>query len=150
MNVRILARVVTYDADEKKILLVKNRGMNFWYAPGGRWEHDKENILEAAKREVREEAGLDVKIVRLLYVQEFHATPDTIFFETFWLAQPGEHKTLDELHLDLDPNGQVEIAQWFSKEELRGLKVFPKRLGDTFWENIEELLGEEDPFIGVS
>lgn len=150
MNIRILARVVAYDHKENKILLVKNRGANFWYAPGGGWEQDKENILECAKREVKEEAGIDVDIMRLLYVQEFHATPDTIFFETFWLAKPIGDANINELHIDLDPNGAVEKAQWFSQPELQDIKVFPKRLKNTFWENINGIIQAEDPFIGVS
>lgn len=32
MNIRILARVVTYDHEENKILLVKNKDTNFWHA----------------------------------------------------------------------------------------------------------------------
>lgn len=150
MNIRILARVITYDHEENKILLVKNKGTNFWYAPGGGWEQDKENILECAKREVLEEAGIDVEIMRLLYVQEFHATEDTIFFETFWLAKPIGDKSINELHIDLDPNGAVEKAQWFAQSDLQDLKVFPKRLNNTFWENVGRVIKDEDPFIGVS
>ncbi|OGD30270.1 hypothetical protein A2W39_01900 [Candidatus Azambacteria bacterium RIFCSPHIGHO2_01_46_10] len=150
MNIRILARVVTYDHEENKILLVKNKDTNFWYAPGGGWEQNKENILECAKREVKEEAGIDVEIIRLIYVQEFHATADTIFFETFWLAKPTGDRSINELHIDLDPNGAVEKAQWFSQAELQDLKVFPKRLKNTFWENIGRIIKDEDPFIGVS
>lgn len=150
MNTRILARVVTYDHKNNKILLVKNKGTNFWYAPGGGWEQDKENILECAKREVKEEVNIDVDIVRLLYVQEFHATPDTIFFEIFWLAKPTENTTLNKLHVDADPNGVVEKAQWFSQSELQDLKVFPKRLKNTFWKNVNKSITDEDPFIGVS
>ncbi len=150
MNIRILARVVTYNHKENKILLVKNKDTNFWYAPGGGWEQDKENILECAKREVKEEAGLDVEIMRLLYIQEFHATADTIFFETFWLAKPIGDTNINELHIDLDPNGAVETAHWFSQTELQDLKVFPKRLKNTFWDNIDRVTKDEDPFIGVS
>jgi 8-oxo-dGTP pyrophosphatase MutT (NUDIX family) len=150
MNTRILARVVTYDLKENKILLVKNKDTNFWYAPGGGWEQDRENILECAKREVKEETGIEVGIARLLYIQEFHATVDTIFFETFWLARPIGDTSINELHIDLDPNGAVEKAQWFSQPELQDIKVFPKRLKNTFWENINALVGSEDPFIGVS
>lgn len=149
MNVRILARVVTYDATEKKILLVRNKDTNFWYAPGGGWEHEKENILQCAVREVKEEAGLDVEVLRLLYLQEFHATPDTIFFETFWLAKPIGDTKLSELHIDLDLNGAVEEARWFSKEEIQEVKVFPKRLKNTFWNSDDTILIAEDPFIGV-
>ena len=150
MNIRILSRVVVYDQPNKKILLVKNKGTNFWYAPGGGWEHEKENILQCAEREVVEEVGLRTNIKRLLYAQEFHATEDTIFFEIFWLAVPKEGTEIDESHMDLDPNGQVETAKWFSKEDVQELKVFPKRLKNTFWENVERLLEDEDPFIGVS
>ena len=150
MNIRLLARVVVYDAATSKILLVRNKGTNFWYAPGGGWEHEKENILQCAVREVKEEAGLDVDVLRLLYLQEFHATVDTIFFEMFWLAKPTGDIKLDETHVDLDPNGAVEEARWFSKSDLQELKVFPKRLKNTFWDNVESALKSEDPFIGVS
>lgn len=149
-SIRILARVVTYDAINKKILLVRNKNTNFWYAPGGGWEHEKENILECAVREVKEEAGIDVQILRMLYMQEFHATPGTIFFETFWLAKPSGETKISELHIDLDPNGAVQEARWFSQEEIQALKIFPKRLKNTFWEHIDSLLTSEDPFIGVS
>ena len=150
MNIRILARVVVYDRKDNKILLVKNKGTDFWYAPGGGWEYEKENILQCAEREVVEEVGLKVNIKRLLYTQEFHATEDTIFFEMFWLAVPKEGTEIDEAHIDLDPNGQVETAKWYSQEELQELKVFPKRLKNTFWDNISRMLEDEDPFIGVS
>ena len=150
MNIRILARVVIYNPEDNKILLVKNKGTNFWYAPGGGWEYDKENILQCAEREVTEEVGLSVEIKRILYLQEFHATEDSIFFETFWLAVPKAGTEINENHIDLDQNGQVETGRWFSKEELQDLKVFPKRLKNTFWDNIDKFIIEEDPFIGVS
>ena len=150
MKIRNIARVITYDKKTNKILLVKNKGTEFWYAPGGEWEHDKENILEAACREVKEEAGMSVNIKKLLYVQEFHATEDTIFFETFWLAELVGDQTLNDQHIDLDPNGQVEQARWFDKEKLQDLKIFPKRLKNTFWDNISRALTDEDPFIGIS
>jgi len=150
MDIRILARVVVYDPQENKVLLVRNKETSFWYAPGGGWEYNKENILECAKREVGEEVGLIVDIKKMLYLQEFHATKDTIFFETFWLGIPQEGEKYDKEHMDLDPNGQVEEAKWFLQTELAGLKVFPKRLKDSFWENIDTFLETEDPFIGVS
>lgn len=149
-KLRILARVVTYDENAGKILLVKNKGMKFWYAPGGGWEYENENILECAKREVYEETGLHVDIKKMIYVQEFHDSAESIFFETFWLAQPSHEQSLNENHIDLDPNGNVETAQWFNQEELQNLKVFPERLKNIFWDNIESITNGEDPFIGVS
>lgn len=149
MNLRILARVVVYDPAESRILLVRNKGMKFWYAPGGGWEYDTENILLCAKREVKEEAGIEVDIKKLLYVQEFHESSGTIFFEIFWLGIPSGEANLNKDHIDLDPNGQVEEAKWFSKDELKDLKVFPDRLKDSFWEEAKKSFAGEDPFLGV-
>ena len=150
MKIKIVTRVVTYDKDSKNILLVKNRGQGFWYPPGGGWDYDKENIVECAEREVFEETGLKIKIVKLLYVQEFHDAPGSISFETIWLAKPVNGTKLDKLHIDRDVNGKVEKAQWFSKGEVQTIKVFPERLQNTFWANIDKFLQNEDPFIGIS
>jgi len=144
-----IARVVTYDKRANKILLVRNKNTAFWYAPGGGWEFENENILECAKREVFEETGLHVDILKLLYMQEFHGSEEIICLEVFWLAKLSHDQELDSLHLDLDPKGEVEEAKWFSLAELQDLKVFPKRLRDTFWENIKMLEISEDPFIGI-
>ena len=150
MKMRIVTRVVTFDSESKKVLLVKNRDQDFWYPPGGGWDYDKENIVECAEREVYEETGLKIKIARLIYIQEFHDTPDSVSFETVWLAEPSKGTKLDELHIDQDVDGKVEKARWFSKEEIQNKKVFPKRLQNTFWVNLDKLLVSEDPFIGVS
>lgn len=150
MKIRNVTRVVTYDKDDRKVLLVKNRNQDFWYPPGGGWDYDRENIVQCAEREVFEETGLKVKIIRLLYLQEFHDSTDSISFETVWLAKPDAETKLNELHLDQDVDGKVEKAQWFSKEDVQSIKVFPKRLQDSFWVNVDKFVQDEDPFIGVS
>jgi len=147
MKVRIVSRSVIYNNNKNKILLVKNKGGDFWYPPGGEWDYEREDILQAAVRETKEEVGLNIKILRLLYLQEFHATANTIFFEVFWLATPLQNKSLDKKHIDA--GGKVETGKWFSRDELQSLKVFPKRLKDSFWESLGKLLKEKDPFIGV-
>lgn len=151
-KIKLIARVITYDNVTNKVLLVRNKGTSFWYAPGGGWEFERENIVECAKREVLEEAGLHVDIKKLLYVQEFHGNEgpvETVCLETFWLAYLSHEQELNKDHIDLDPNGAVEEAQWFSQEEIRDLKVFPDRLKNIFWENIQNFIASEDPFIGV-
>ncbi|MCH7883054.1 NUDIX domain-containing protein [Patescibacteria group bacterium] len=150
MKIRLVTRVITYDQGSKKVLLVKTRDQDFWYPPGGEWDYDKEDVVTCAEREVAEETGLEVKVIRLLYVQEFHEAPDSISFETIWLAKPTRETELNELHIDRDVDGKVEAAKWFSRGELENAKVFPKRLQNTFWENIDRFLQDENPFIGVS
>lgn len=148
MKVRILARAVIYSPKTRQILLVKNKGANFWYAPGGGWEHKSETIKQCAAREVLEETGLNVKIQRLLYMQEFHEAPQTIFFETFWLAEPTHNQILNNTHID--QNGIVETAKWFDQEQIQDVKVFPERLKNNFWNNLEQINNIEDLFIGVT
>ncbi|MGD8374229.1 MAG: NUDIX hydrolase [Candidatus Woesebacteria bacterium] len=149
MKVRILARAVTHDSKKKQILLVKNKGANFWYAPGGGWEYEHETIKQCVVREVLEETGLNVKIQRLLYMQEFHESEQTIFFETFWLAKPTHNQTLNNMHID--QNGIVETAKWFNQKQIQDVKVFPERLKSSFWHELEHNISiTEDPFIGVS
>lgn len=149
-KVRLIARTITYDSATDRVLLVKNKNASFWYAPGGGWEQNSETIQECAVREVYEETGLHVQVERLLYLQEFHESPGVIFFETFWLGKLTHDQSLQDAHIDLDPSGSVEAARWFSKEELQDLKVFPKRLQNSFWSTIKSVTTTEDPFIGVS
>jgi len=54
-----------------KILLIRHRrdARFYWVLPGGGLETG-EGLVAGAAREVREETGLDVKILRLLYVAE--------------------------------------------------------------------------------
>ncbi len=56
-------RVLVIDGDQ--ILLVRGHGQNQWHLPGGAVERN-ETLAEAAQREVREEAGCNVEIERLL------------------------------------------------------------------------------------
>lgn len=148
-KIKPIARIVTYDKQANRILLVRNKNESFWYAPGGGWEFETENIVECAKREVLEETGLHIDVQRLLYMQEFHGSEEVVCLEFFWLAKLSHEQDLNSAHVDLDPNGAVEEARWFSQVELQDLKIFPKRLKDTFWKNIQTLEDSEDPFIGV-
>lgn len=64
---RTIVSVLCFNEQEDAILLVQQRystGELGWALPGGTWEID-ESAEEAARREVKEETGLDVEIVRL-------------------------------------------------------------------------------------
>lgn len=54
-----------------KLLLVKHTAdSNYWALPGGRVDYG-ENILDALRRELKEELNLEPKIGRLLYVYQW-------------------------------------------------------------------------------
>ena len=97
-----------------------------------------------------EETGLDVEIKKFLFLQEYHESKESIFFETIWLANTKNTTELNNNHIDLDPNGKVEEVRWFSKEDLIDKTIYPKILKDFFWENLKETLEGYDRFIGVN
>lgn len=148
MKKRINVRVVTYDPDKQSILLVRNRNDNFWYPPGGGLEAD-EDLTECATREMLEETDLHVDLIRLLYAQELHEPKnDMAYIELFWLAKLSHEQEINKDHVDLDPQGSVGEAKWFTKADLQDLTIFPERLKNTFWDNVDKTV-DEDPFIGV-
>ena len=148
MTFRTLARVVVYDKNSQRILLIRNKNTDFWYVPGGGWEYEKENILECGVREVKEETGLDVVTDKFMYLREYHESPEKIFFETFWLAHPKNTVDLNKDHVDMDLNGKVEEAKWFTQQELLRLTIFPEFLKNKFWSDVEKIGSDEDRFIG--
>lgn len=61
-----------FDASRTKILLTRRADNRLWCLPGGKIEPG-ESVAEACLREVREETGLQVRVVRLIGV---YSSPD--------------------------------------------------------------------------
>lgn len=150
MKIRIGARAAVYDRERDAILLVRCKGADYWHLPGGGWEAEKENILECAAREVKEETGLEVEIGRFLYMQEFHSAWDTIILESFFLSYPKGEITLREDHIDQDPDGSVEESGWFTRQQVAEMQVYPEVFRDRFWKELETPDEENDRFLGVN
>jgi 8-oxo-dGTP pyrophosphatase MutT (NUDIX family) len=113
-ELRVLCRVVTYDPATHSILLVRNRDQKWWCAPGGGWDHAQETILECAKREAFEETGVQVNIVKLLYVQTLHIKKqNSIWLEQFWLAEPPERKTPFPFSKEIPPPPNQKCKECF-------------------------------------
>lgn len=61
-------RATIYNTKIKKVLLLqRNDGNNVWEIPGGKTENN-EDIVDALKREVKEETGLIINEYKLVYV----------------------------------------------------------------------------------
>ncbi|HEY5806178.1 MAG TPA: NUDIX hydrolase [Candidatus Saccharimonadales bacterium] len=98
-----------------KLLCVKLKPYNgltteakpYWCLPGGGVD-DCEPLEEAMRREMVEELGVEPKIGRLLYVQQF-AHKDNDFLEFFFHIENAQ----DYLHVDLGKttHGAKEIAE---------------------------------------
>ena len=142
----IISRAIIVNKTKDKILLVKNKDGDFWYPPGGNWELEKESIKDCAIREAKEETGFDVKLLKFMYSQEFrNEKRGKAMIELFWLCEV-EEKEING-HIDQDANGQVELTQWFRKEDLQDKVVFPEVLKNRFWEEIGAVLSEQDKFL---
>ena len=110
--------------DAGRVLLIHKIDNNLWALPGG--GHDAgERITDTAVREVREETGLDVEIVRLIgtYTDPRHvmAYDDgevrqqfSLCFEGRWTGgQPREDGT------------ETKAVRWVEPEDLDGLNIHP-------------------------
>lgn len=129
-NYRIVGVAVYNDA----VLLHRTAEEDFWTVPGGRAEMG-ETAETTLKREMREELGVDIEIVRLLWFSENFFTYDArryheiaLYFlmrfpaESPYLTQPGPFLGQEE-----EPK---LIFQWFSRqpEVLAGLPLQPSFL----------------------
>jgi ADP-ribose pyrophosphatase YjhB (NUDIX family) len=70
-------RVAGVAIQNGRILLDRNSRNSYWVLPGGHPEM-MESMTDALRREVREEIGVDVEVVRLLWIMEnfFHKNKD--------------------------------------------------------------------------
>jgi len=86
-----------------------------WKLPGGGVEAH-ELMLEALRREVREEVGLEIRPGRLLLITNWLKTGTSLGRMRFYFV--ADHARGKIALTD----GEVAKARWFSKRELQGLK----------------------------
>jgi phosphatase NudJ len=87
-----------------------------WYLPAGRVEPG-ETFAEAAIRETREEAGVEIQLEGILKVQHSPRT-DGQRLRVFFLA-----RTVDDRPPKSVANEHSLEAAWFSLDELRGVEL---------------------------
>ncbi|NCB45074.1 MAG: NUDIX hydrolase [Clostridia bacterium] len=139
------ARVVIFN-DRKEVLMVKHHqdGKDIWLVPGGSIE-EGENALEAARREVLEETGLNVEIGKMLWHVEEVSPRRGQRFVNFFLGEV----TGGTLVVGQDPergvdHQVVEEVRYVSRDEMQGLEVlYPEYLKNELW----ELLERKDGFL---
>jgi ADP-ribose pyrophosphatase YjhB (NUDIX family) len=130
MNTIIVAGPVI--VEDSKVLLVKHGDDKFWKFPGGRLEdfdfQTKDDVLEeTCRREVKEEMGIEIEIVRSLLPMLIRKDDDTNVILLHYLAKRvGEIAAgddiaewkwvdIDNLPNDIAPNIKVvinELIHW--------------------------------------
>lgn len=91
--------------EKEEVLLIRHvrRG---WEIPQGRVE-EGENLVEALKREVREEGGVEIEVGPLAAVWSMVSSPSAVIFAFLGRYAAGE----------LNPTGDSAEAAWFSGAE---------------------------------
>ena len=105
-------RATIYNTKTNKVLLLqRNDGNNVWEIPGGKRENN-EDIVEALKREVKEETGLTINEYKLVYVSPIFENHPFLkpFLNIGYLCFTEESEiSISNEHLDY---------KWVSVEEL--------------------------------
>jgi len=104
---------------EKKILLVRHIGRDFYALPGGKVD-EGEDVQTAIRRELKEELNRDAEVGNLLFVHEFQYPGGDMSVEFFFHITNGSDFVgeLDGTH------GEKELAEitWLPMEELQNIK----------------------------
>ena len=107
--------VVIQNKKEKVLLLRRGAAVRTevgrWENPGGEIE-EGESPVQAAIREVKEELGVEVELVRLLYFDEFPADSNGVIW-TAGLFQGRNHE-----QPEIKEPKKCSAIGWFSRDEL--------------------------------
>jgi 8-oxo-dGTP diphosphatase len=135
-----MPRVVVLN-DARELLLVRHnhrttaRRECFWVVPGGAVEPG-ETSLEAAIREVREETGIEVEILRLLWlVEETGAAGGGSSSQAYFLGIPRGGELRVGGDPEMAPEDQViDDARFIARAEVASLdRIYPEIMRSEFW-----------------
>lgn len=103
---------------DDKLLLCRQNNRNFWVLPGGTQEPD-EGMADCALREMKEEASLDIRVDKLLYVADF-LHPKRHVIDAFFLA------TYLGGELAMETTENLNDIGFFSYEEVVSMSIEPE------------------------
>jgi len=133
-DTRFNYRVAGIAVHEGSVLLHQAEGEDFWTFPGGRAEFG-ETAEQTLKREMREEIGIEVEVVRLLwFVENFFTYADNRYHEIglyFLMRLPITNNCLVEPGSFQGQEEEVKLTfQWFPRrpEVLSSLPLLPSFL----------------------
>ncbi|QLH85058.1 NUDIX hydrolase [Halosimplex pelagicum] len=95
-----------------ELLLVEQAAIDTWVLPGGEVEHD-ESVREGARRELGEEAGIDVTYDGLGVLGEVRFHSDG--HETWGVLPIFEGEAVSSDLEVCDPDGEITDARWFDE-----------------------------------
>ncbi len=135
---------------DDRILLVRHGktvgNSAFWAPPGGGVGYG-ETLQDCLKREFQEETGLEVKVERFLFVNEFLEPPLHAVEFIFEVSIVG-----GELQTGTDPEAAaneqlIEQVQWLTVKELQEIPYKDKHRSLQLLLSLDDLLGLKHYFI---
>lgn len=145
----------TYILDEDQVLLIYHRKLQKWLPPGGHIDPN-ETPPEAAKREAREECGLEVELAlqENIWIEESNAVsmerPFLCLLENIPAHGPvPAHQHMDMIYVARPIGGKLQRNQqecadmrWFTLEEVEALQSEEEIFHETK-RTIRLLLGQD-------
>lgn len=123
---------------DKKILLVTNQAVDYYYSVGGRVKIG-ETSLEAVKREVYEETSLKIDVIKLLAIHEnFFIEENTSepFHEISLFYLMDDHFNIEDVRSNSHTESNVsESIQWVPFDKLDEITLYPAFLKEKLRNN---------------
>ncbi len=146
-------RVGVFLFKDHKVLLIKHvnpeTGETWWVPPGGGIQ-GAESIFEAAKREAKEEANLDIETGKVCYVRQFiyeeFDQNNADFYITAKVVGGDEH--IGNLKGMGGDEHFIKELKYFSQKEIADITVYPSVLRDIVWQDLAKGFPELK-FLGV-
>lgn len=128
-NIRVTGILI----ENNELLIVKQKlsDSRNWSLPGGRLERG-EILEQGLKREFKEETGLDIEVVKLLYLCDVKSSSNTVLHVTFLVKRLGGEITLPTNEFDANP---IHDVRFVPVDELTGYgfsQDFVKRVKQGF------------------
>lgn len=126
--------IVTVCIKENDKFLIVQEGIpkayGLWNLPGGHLD-EGEDLIEGAKREAKEETGIEVEITGILSIQR-NIKSNTNIVRVVFNAKPVSG------NIQFDKSEILDV-RWVSIEEVEKLSVNTLRESDLFLDNIEDI-----------
>lgn len=131
-NGHIVASGFIYAVKEKKFLALYHKDLNMFLYPGGHIEKPDKDILYAAKREVKEETGLQK--LEHLNISRDETVPIDI----------DTHKIPYNSRLDLPEHYHFDFRYLFTVNEIKDIKIDDSEHSEYKWIDITELCNDKN------
>lgn len=119
----VINRVILVNQD--RVLIVRNRGNEFWSLPGGK-QDEGEKGTESARREIIEELGISLNAMKLISRNRLLKN-SCIYDEYYWRSEVDEDQ-VDAIEPDTSPEGELDEVSWTDINKLDVIEVYPRDL----------------------